>query len=104
MKFLKRYAKYNRIVNRLNFLKSRFMCKPFQKVVIWNEYKAQSRTYIELVARESEEFCNWSTEIKLFVWLTPLHNVNQIIVNEWDGEPLHKVVKTSFFPWNLDNK
>lgn len=102
MKFLKRYSKYNRIINRINYLKARFMCKPFVKVIIWNEYKAQSRTYIELVDIETEENCSWSTEIKLFVWLTPLYDINQIIVNEWDGEPLHKVIKTAFFPWNLD--
>lgn len=102
MKFLKRYAKYNRIVNRLNFLKSRFMCKPFQKVVIWNEYKAQSSNYTELVARETEGFCNWSTEVKLFVWLTPLYDINQIIINEWDGEPKVQVIKESWFPWKLD--
>lgn len=101
MKALKRYAFYNKIINRFNFIRMRFICKPFVKVVFWNPEKTGTSNYNDLIVKEEIENCSWSTKLELCVWITPIHKITEMCENEY-SDTCYQSIKSTWLPWKLN--
>lgn len=110
LKHLKRFATYNRIVNRLNFLRMRFGCKPFQHIAIYNvEYFRHCTTIEDLKIQvamcagdngESELDWRW-TDLKCFCWYNPASHFEAVVDNITVSQANSLIIKSAWTPWGL---